>query len=86
MDYLWIWLIAINILAFAAFWNDKKRAKLRLWRIPEHILFLLALLGGGIGALAGMYLMRHKTKRLHFVVGIPAITIFEAIALYHIVF
>lgn len=42
-------------------------------RVPERTLFLIAALGGSVGVLLGMYLFRHKTKHLSFVLGIPAI-------------
>ena len=82
MTILWVWLICINCIAFLVYGLDKKKAKARHRRIPEKTLFLLALLGGGIGCLGGMYLLRHKTKHLSFVIGIPLITVAEAVVLY----
>lgn len=76
-----LWLVFINLSSFAAFVADKVRAKQRGVRIREKTLFLCALLGGGVGCLAGMYLMRHKTKHLSFVIGIPLITLAEAVLL-----
>ncbi|MBO6017351.1 MAG: DUF1294 domain-containing protein, partial [Oscillospiraceae bacterium] len=35
--------------------------------------FVTAALGGSIGAMAGMWLFRHKTKHKTFVYGMPAI-------------
>lgn len=58
--------------AFAAL--DKWKAKHHAWRIRERTLFLVALLGGGFGVWAGMYLFRHKTKHWYFVWGIPLLT------------
>ena len=81
MNGLQTWLIAINFCGFAAFAVDKFRAKQWKKRISEKTLFLCALLGGGVGCLAGMYLMRHKTKHLSFVIGIPLITLAEAVLL-----
>ena len=68
-----IYLEIVNLVAFALFGIDKRRAKKGLWRIPEATLILSAVVGGGIGALAGMYLFRHKTKKQKFTVGIPVI-------------
>lgn len=83
MTMLTYWLIAINIAAFALFGLDKARAKRGAWRIPEKTLFLSAVLGGGAGALAGMYAFRHKTRHKSFVFGIPLILAVElAAALY----
>lgn len=80
MILLWIWLVCINVVAFIVYGIDKRNAGKR-WRVPEKTLFLLAFLGGGIGCLAGMYLLRHKTKHWYFVLGIPLITVLEAILL-----
>ena len=72
-----IYLILINLITFCAMWIDKKKAKYGQWRISESALFILVLLGGGIGGIAGMYTFRHKTKKPRFVIGFPAILIFE---------
>ena len=53
--------------------TDKYKAKKKLWRIPEATLITIAALGGSIGSLIGMYLVRHKTKHLKFSLGIPLI-------------
>ena len=67
------YLICINLAAFALMGLDKRRARHRQWRIPEKLLFLAALLGGSVGAWAGMYVFRHKTRHWYFVVGMPVI-------------
>ena len=74
-----IYLIIINISAFIIFGIDKRRAIKKRWRIAESTLFLLALIGGSIGAGAGMYIFHHKTKHLRFVIGIPLIFIVQVI-------
>ena len=63
LKYLIIYLIVINLVAFLAMYMDKRKAKYGKWRIPEQSLFILALIGGSIGAIAGMYTFRHKTKK-----------------------
>ena len=67
------YLLSINAAAFALMLADKFKARKNLWRIPESVLMGLALLGGSVGALLGMYACRHKTKHLKFTVGIPVI-------------
>lgn len=67
------YLLLINAAAFVLMLADKFKARKNLWRIPEAVLMGSALLGGSIGALAGMYTCRHKTKHLKFTLGIPAI-------------
>lgn len=67
------YLLLINAIAFLLMLADKRKAKKNLWRVPESTLLLSAALGGSIGALAGMYTFRHKTKHLKFTLGVPAI-------------
>ena len=67
------YLLLINAAAFALMLVDKLKARSHRWRISERTLIGSALLGGSIGALAGMYLFRHKTRHPKFTLGIPAI-------------
>lgn len=73
MKLLLVYLLIINAAAFALMLADKWKAKKNRWRIPEATLMGTAALGGSIGALAGMYLVRHKTQHLKFTLGIPVI-------------
>lgn len=68
-----IYLAAVNVITFIMFGADKARAVKGRWRISEAALILAALLGGSIGALAGMRIFHHKTKHRKFTVGIPVI-------------
>ena len=68
-----LYLFAINIVAFFAFGIDKLKAKRDKWRIPESTLLSMAVLGGSIGALAGMKVWQHKTLHDKFRIGIPVI-------------
>ena len=72
----------MNIAGILAMFSDKRRAVKKQYRIPEKTLFLLGILGGSAGCLLGMYLFRHKTRHLKFVIGMPLILIAQlAIAL-----
>lgn len=55
--------IALSTLTFLAWGYDKHRAKARLWRIPERRLLILTLSGGAFGALLGMLIFHHKTRK-----------------------
>ncbi len=68
-----LYLLIINALGFVLMLVDKLKAKKNLWRIPEATLMTVAALGGSIGALAGMYTVRHKTQHPKFTLGIPLI-------------
>lgn len=76
-----IYLILINALAFLLMLVDKFKAKHNRWRIPERTLLGTAALGGSIGALAGMYLVRHKTKHRRFTIGIPVMLVLQIVLL-----
>lgn len=65
-------LAALNLASFALYGADKRRAVRGGRRIPERTLLLSAALFGGAGALAGMYVFRHKTKHVKFTVLVPA--------------
>lgn len=80
-----IYFLIINIITFFAMWIDKRKAIKGKWRTSEATLLTLVLLGGGIGGIAGMYIFRHKTKKLRFSVGFPAILIFEIIVIVYLV-
>ena len=84
MRILTIYLIAINILTFLIFGLDKRKARKGKWRIPEATLIGLAVAGGSIGALLGMYLFRHKTQKRKFNLGIPAILLLQAALTYFV--
>lgn len=69
-----------NIAVFIIYGIDKRRAVRNKWRISEKTLILSALLGGGIGAFSGMFLLRHKTKHMKFLILIP-VSLFMAIGI-----
>lgn len=73
MEFVLLYLLTINAAGFLSMLVDKHKAKKNQWRIPERTLLLIALLGGSMGSLLGMYTVRHKTKHLKFTLGIPLI-------------
>jgi len=60
-----------NIITFLLYWIDKAKARKNKWRISEGTLLTCAFLMGGVGALLGMSLFRHKTKHLKFRLLVP---------------
>lgn len=79
-----IWLAAINLVTFLVFGLDKWKAKRKVKkesvrRVPEKTLFLLAILGGSVGALLGMKVWHHKTLHRSFRIGIPVILILQIV-------
>lgn len=79
MKLLIAYLLIINAIGFALMLADKHKARKNLWRIPEATLMGVALIGGSIGSLLGMYTVRHKTKHLKFCLGIPVILALQVI-------
>ena len=71
------YLLIMNFVGLAVMGIDKSRARRHAWRIPEVSLFLVSLLGGSLGTWSGMYLFRHKTRHWYFVLGMPAILIYD---------
>ena len=74
-------LIAINVIAFAAFGLDKAKARRGEYRIAESTLLLFAFLGGTLGAYAGRSLFRHKTRKAPFNSNLFAIAVLQLLAL-----
>ena len=81
-----IYLVIINIIGFLIMFIDKQKAKKGKWRIPEKTIFIVTVLGGGIGTVSGMYAFRHKTQKVNFVIGLPLITIVEIAAIIYFAF
>lgn len=80
--WLACWLLLINLVTFFVFGVDKLKAKRKetheaTRRVPEKTLFLLAAIGGSVGALLGMRVWHHKTLHKTFRFGIPAILILQ---------
>ncbi|HIT34797.1 MAG TPA: DUF1294 domain-containing protein [Candidatus Faecousia intestinigallinarum] len=69
--FLLVYLLLINALGFALMLADKQKARKKKWRVPEAALLGVAALGGSVGTLAGMYLVRHKTRHQKFTWGVP---------------
>lgn len=60
----WAYLVAINIVSLVLFWYDKQvSGRKKADRIPNLVLFGLALVGGSAGALVGIRWLHHKTSR-----------------------
>ena len=78
MSWLWLWPITMSVAAFIVFARDKALAKAGERRIPETTLLSLAILGGSPGALLGMLICHHKTKKAPFAVGVPVILLVHA--------
>ena len=79
MNIILGYLLAVNIATFFLYGIDKYKAKKGRWRISEITLLLMAVIGGSIGAWAGMRLWHHKTMHKKFKYGIPVIIILQVV-------
>ena len=83
-DLLLLYLVTINAAGFVLMLADKQCAKKHRWRIPESVLLASAALGGSLGALLGMWLFRHKTRKAKFFVTVPLLLAAQCALLYWI--
>lgn len=85
MDYAIIilaYIFVINVLAFFLYNRDKHCAVYGKRRIPEALLFFLAVIGGAFGAWMAMLMFRHKTEKPLFSIGVPIMLIINCIVYY----
>jgi uncharacterized membrane protein YsdA (DUF1294 family) len=82
MDYFLGYFLVINILGAGVVIWDKSAAKRKKRRIPEKTLWLLSIFGASFAMLLTMWLFRHKTKHLRFMLGIPAILLLQLIVFF----
>lgn len=73
LKWLAFWVLFWSILDYVLMGIDKWKAKRERWRVPEKTFFLVAILGGSLGAILGMYAFHHKTRHWYFKWGLPAI-------------
>ena len=81
LDRPWLilaaWLVLMSLVLLIVMGLDKNKARRGAWRVPEARLFLLALLGGGLGGWIGMRLFHHKTRHWTFALGFPLIALIQ---------
>lgn len=77
-----VYFVIINFVSFAVYAIDKIRAVEGRWRIRIVTLLGLAFIGGSVGAISAMYLLRHKTSIDYFTVGVPLIMVMQVVVLF----
>lgn len=58
-----VYYLIINVVLFFMMAWDKRAAIKDHWRVPEHKLLFVSLIGGGLGGYIGMMAFRHKTRK-----------------------
>ena len=84
MKYFIVWIIFISVISTAVTVVDKCKAasKKRSRRVPESTLLWLSAVGGSLAMLITMFIIRHKTRKPKFMLGIPLIIAAQAALLY----
>lgn len=82
--YSLYYLLVVNTLTFLLYGIDKYKAKKARWRISEATLLMMAVIGGSIGAWAGMKLWHHKTMHKKFKYGIPLIILLQVALVFYL--
>ena len=83
LKYYLIILGVLSAFTFLIYGMDKNAAKKDLWRTPERRLLLFGFCGGAVGALLGMQIFRHKTRKWYFwAVNLLGIAWQSALAVY----
>ena len=85
-DFIILYVAAVYVISFIVMGVDKRRAVKRAFRVPESTLFVLAIIGGSIGSIAGMHLFHHKTRHWYFLYGMPVILALQIILILAVVF
>ncbi|MGE7915403.1 DUF1294 domain-containing protein [Lysinibacillus xylanilyticus] len=78
------YMAVVSIVLLVMMGLDKSKAKKHEWRIAERTLFTLAIAGGAVGGVLGMYLFRHKTRHNSFAFGFPLLAAIQIFILVQI--
>ncbi len=70
-------LVLMSLAGFVLMGADKARAKANRWRVPEKLLFAVAILLGGPGSCLGMFFFRHKTQHWYFRLFFPLLAVLQ---------
>ena len=83
LEILLAYLAVISVISVVVCLYDKFASKhLARHRTREATLLLLSALGGGVAMFVTMLIIRHKTKHLKFMLGIPLIIILHLVLIY----
>lgn len=84
LAFVILYLAIISLVSIVVCIYDKKiskKGRVEL-RISEKSLLILSALGGSVAMFVTMLLIRHKTKHVKFMLGIPIIMVLQAIIIY----
>lgn len=75
-------LVFINVVCFAIFGLDKRKAVKHQQRISEKTLLILTFFGGTIGAVMGMLIFRHKISKKSFLLKWGLVVLIQIVIIY----
>ncbi len=81
LSYTIIYICLISLTSIFTTISDKRRARQKKYRVSENTLMLLSALGGSLAMYITMLAIRHKTKHVKFMAGIPLIMVLQAIVI-----
>lgn len=82
---LLIYLGVISLVSIIVTIADKVKSIKGAWRVPEKTLLILSALGGSVAMYLTMHIIRHKTRHIKFMLGIPIIMLFQIIAVWYVI-
>ena len=80
-----VWFAAISLVAVIITAADKIKARRGAYRISEAALMWISALGGSVAMLVTMLTIRHKTRHIKFMLGIPIIILFQIIVAVYLI-
>ena len=84
---MWIWWLIFLVYFLMSAWTlltfalDKRAAQLNDRRVPEKKLHQLEMMGGWVGALIGLHLLRHKRRKAEYTRILYAISALHCLGL-----
>lgn len=81
LRYGLFYLAAVSLVSAGVTVYDKRRARSHGRRVPERTLVWLSVFGGSAAMYITMRLIRHKTRHMKFMAGIPVIMAAQAAAI-----
>lgn len=79
--YFLLYILIISLISVIVTVSDKRRARRNKWRVRESTLLILSALGGSAAMFITMRLIRHKTQKKKFMLGIPLIFLIQVAAI-----
>ena len=76
-EWIWIFLLVVNLLGFILMGFDKRRARAKGMRVDEGILLGTGIVFGSVGVLLGSKVFHHKTRVKAFSLTLPLLILLQ---------